>query len=136
MIQNGTYIPPKKKIKKVTSPKKKISKKKKENPTGSKKIIKKKQKIPAKNAEIAINVGNAENYYLGENDLGAAQNTEAMIEPEKNVDANVPVDDAELQASIDFLMDLENEDSSDSIIEVDSFVKPPTQSTHVLLAVT
>ena len=135
MIQNGTYIPPKKKIKKVTSPKKKTSKKKKENPTGSKKIIKKKQKIPAKNAEIAINVGNAENYYLGENDLGAAQNTEAMIEPEKNVDANVPVDDAELQASIDFLMDLENEASSDYIVEVDSFVNPQPQPTHVLLAV-
>jgi len=136
MIQNGTYVPPKKKVKNVNSPKKKISKKKEENPTGSKKIIKKKKKIPAKNAEIAINIENAEKHYVSENDSGAAENTEAIIEPEKSVDANAPVDDAELQASIDFLMDLENDDSSDSIIEVDSFVKPPTQSTHVLLAVT
>ena len=132
MIQNGTYVPPKKKVKKVNSPKKKTSKKNKENPTGSKKskkMVKKKKKIAAKNAENAVN---AENYYLDENDLGVAENTKAMIEPEKSVDANAPVDDAELQASIDFLMDLENDDSSDSIIEVDSFVKPPT---HILLAV-
>ena len=147
MIQNGTYVPPKKKVKKVKPPKKKTSRKKKENSAGSKKKAKKKEnpagskkkakkkENPAGSKKKAKKKIPDKNDHDDENDFGAAQHSEAMIEPEKNVDPNAPVDDAELQASVDFLMDLENEASSDSIIEVDSFVKPPPQPTHVLLAV-